>query len=91
MQVKRHQGGSPTTRLTLRQAGNLSRGQQNVLETLKTNFIVRTKEQETRLTLLVHDDDDDDDDDYDVAVNSTNDGRVSFVLRPRAQLWTGTA
>jgi len=26
-----HQGGSPTTRLTLRQAGNLSRGQQTLL------------------------------------------------------------
>jgi hypothetical protein len=27
----------------------------------RTNFILRSKEQETRLTLLVHDDDDDDD------------------------------
>ena len=29
-----------------------------------TNFILRIKEQETRLTLQEHDDDDDDDDDY---------------------------
>ena len=30
-----------------------------------TNFILRIKEQETRLTLLEHDDNDDDDDDDD--------------------------
>ena len=30
-----HQGGSPTTRLTLRQAGNLPRGQQNTHKFLK--------------------------------------------------------
>ena len=35
MQVYRHQGGSPTTRLTLRRAGNLSRGHQNTQNTLK--------------------------------------------------------
>ena len=29
----------------------------------KDNFVLRNKEQETRLTLLVHDDDGDDDDD----------------------------
>ena len=35
MQVYRHQGGSPTTRLTLRRAGNLSRGHQNTHKILK--------------------------------------------------------
>ena len=34
-QVQRHQGGSPTTRLTLRQAGNLSSGQQNTHKILQ--------------------------------------------------------
>jgi hypothetical protein len=33
-----------------------------------TNFILRIKEREMRLTLLVHADDDDDDDDDDVCV-----------------------
>ena len=33
--VQRHQGGSPTTRLTLRWAGNLSRGHQNTHKILK--------------------------------------------------------
>jgi len=35
MQVLRHQGGSPTTRLTLRRAGNLSRGHQDTRKILK--------------------------------------------------------
>jgi hypothetical protein len=33
-----------------------------------TNFILRIKEQETRLTLHEHDDDDDDDDDDDKSI-----------------------
>ena len=38
-----------------------------------TNFILRIKEQETRLTLQEHDvDDDDDDDDVDVMLNNKN-------------------
>jgi hypothetical protein len=35
----------------------------------KDNFVLRIKEQETRLTLPVHDDDDDDDDDDDTNNN----------------------
>jgi hypothetical protein len=35
MQVWRHQGGSPTPRLTLQRASNLSRGHQNTQNTLK--------------------------------------------------------
>ena len=35
MQVYRHQGGSPTTRLTLRRAGNLSEGHQDTRKILK--------------------------------------------------------
>jgi len=34
-----------------------------------TKFILRIKEQETRLTLQEHDDDDDDDDDDDLSAN----------------------
>jgi len=35
MEVKRHEGGSHATRLTLRRAGNLSRGHQNTCKILK--------------------------------------------------------
>ena len=36
MQVLRHQGGSPTTRLTVQRAGNLSRGHQYTRKILKS-------------------------------------------------------
>ena len=62
MQVLRHQGGSPTTRLTLRHASNLTRRQQTLL-VKSPKGRSGPKEQETRLTLDEHDDDDDDDDD----------------------------
>ena len=44
-----------------------------------TNFILRIKEQETRLTLQEHDDDDDDDDD-DVDLSPTPDISVTTLF-----------
>jgi len=50
MQVYRHQGGSPTTRLTLRRAGNLSRGHQDTRKTLKRQDTIIT----IRLYMKIH-------------------------------------
>jgi len=47
MQVYKHQGGSPTTRLTLRQAGNLSRRQQNTHKILKRKKRTNTQHDNT--------------------------------------------
>ena len=46
-----------------------------------TTFILRIKEQETRLTLLVHDTDDDDDDDDDDSSRSYSGEGMELVLR----------
>jgi NTP pyrophosphatase (non-canonical NTP hydrolase) len=43
MQVERHQDGSPTTRLTPRRAGNLSRGHQNTRKILKKKKLTDTQ------------------------------------------------
>jgi len=45
-----------------------------------TNFILRIKEQETRLTLQEHDDDDDDDDDDDIGPVFKGQGSIPLIL-----------